>query len=566
MDLKIQPKILPIFLISLIFILSINLIGGGSFDENDNRSIGYEFLDSEGNIVSPAEGEVVHIWNNATIGDYYFEKDSGIQLTNHYEDYWSKNVFCLGYYSGETWNKIYCADELSNFNRNIETDNLTYVNATLWKDISYGNYDLRLGIRYHLGLNDKNLSITIYGKNLGIDIPYDLGFAWKIKDISIPLYTDQDSIRINNTKYNLNETIDKLFKNMTKIYTKYNYTYNDEGIVIDTILEENWTVIEPLPFLEFSSHFTRPENISLTDPYPSSNFLRIDWNENLNYAVKMYGNGNQENFYVALLINAGQFNSGQEKQTTFQWIDAVNTGNLVAYYKLDDDATDETGDHDGAEQGSVSYTTGILNNAFAKGDGDYISIADHGDFDFDGAFSISAWFRSTTSPQQNPIVTKGGSADAVNWELDYNNAEGCIFRYHDGSWQFILRSYTGGLADGSWQHVVVTRDDSNNWVLYENGISEDTGSNSGDFTGTHAIHFSVDGAGNYANRADVDEVGIWKGHALTQAEVTELYNSGDGLSYDDFVAADCWTETPGKIIIPPGCKYYTNVLEGIAPS
>lgn len=30
-------------------------------------------------------------------------------------------------------------------------------------------------------------------------------------------------------------------------------------------------------------------------------------------------------------------------------------------------------------------------------------------------------------------------------------------------------------------------------------------------------------------------------------------------------SGDCWTKSAGKLIIPPGCKYYTNTLEGIIP-
>ncbi len=232
---------------------------------SDNRTIGYEFLD---------DNQVVHIWN--TQDDYFFNKSSGIQFTNHFQDYWTKNVFCIGYYSGGIWNKIKCADELSNFNRDIHSDNQTYVNATLWKDISYGSYDLRLGIQYHLGLDDENLSITIYGKNIGIDIPYDLGFAWKVQDVEIP-GLGEDLIFINGTNYELNETFDLLFKNMNESYYKI-------------------------------SDITK--------------YLRLDWDENLNYAVRMFGDGNQEDFYTTLLINAGHFNPNQEKSTTFYWIDS----------------------------------------------------------------------------------------------------------------------------------------------------------------------------------------------------------------------------------------------------
>jgi hypothetical protein len=235
-----------------------------SFDPNDTRLIGSEFLD---------EGKVVHIWN--IYDDYFFNRSSGIQFTNHYENYWTKNIFCIGYYSGSSWNKIKCADELENFNRSIKTDNETYVNATLWKDITYSGYDMRLGVQYHLELEDGELSIMVYGKNIGVDIPFDLGFAWKIKDVEIP--GDDDTILINETDYDLDGTYDLMFKNL------------------------NETQIEI---------------------HNEKKYLWMDWKQGLNYAVKVYGDGNQENFYTMLLINAGHFNPNQEKSTTLHWIDA----------------------------------------------------------------------------------------------------------------------------------------------------------------------------------------------------------------------------------------------------
>ena len=239
-------------------------------------------------------GDTVEIWN--TEDTYYFDINSGIQFTNHYEDFWSHNIFCIGYYDEGEWIKIKCADELPAFERDIYSDFLTYVNATLWNDFSYGDYDLRLGIQYHLGLNDKSLSVTIYGKNIGIDIPYDLGFAWKVKDIEIPPNSEGDSIRINDTKYFLDGNYDLSFKDMKRTTS----VYNNET-------EEYEYTYEELPYFVVRD---------------KQEFLRLDWNENLNYAVKMYGNGNQEDFYVAILINAGHFNPQQEKQTTFYWIDA----------------------------------------------------------------------------------------------------------------------------------------------------------------------------------------------------------------------------------------------------
>jgi PGF-pre-PGF domain-containing protein len=293
---KILNSLIIGLIIALFFFVFSQAIGvlASSFDQNDNRSIGYEFLNSSGGIVDASQGETVHIWN--TQDNYYFNKSSGIQLTNHFQDYWTKNIFCLGYYSGAEWIKIKCADDLSGFSRTIATDNATYVNATLWKDISYSGYNLRLAVNYYLGLNDKNLTVTVYGKNIGIDIPYELGFAWKVQNFEIPGETQyKDYMFINDTDYALDGTYDLLFQNMTKSYTN--------------IDNPDVTVIEPLPF--FKAH-------------DGAQFLKLDWDPNLNYAVKMYGNGNQSDFYISILVNAGIFNAGQEKSTKFYWIDAFD--------------------------------------------------------------------------------------------------------------------------------------------------------------------------------------------------------------------------------------------------
>ncbi|MBW1820791.1 MAG: hypothetical protein JRI92_03355, partial [Deltaproteobacteria bacterium] len=70
-----------------------------------NSDVGYELLD---------DGDVLHIWNK--YDSYYFNTSSGIQLTNHYNEYWSHNMLMLGYYNNNQWNLIYRTDELIGFN------------------------------------------------------------------------------------------------------------------------------------------------------------------------------------------------------------------------------------------------------------------------------------------------------------------------------------------------------------------------------------------------------------------------------------------------------------------
>ena len=209
---------------------------GDSFNITDD--LGWELL--EGN-------SIIHAWNK--YDDYYFNNSDGIQFSNHYEEYWTRNVMMLGYYAGETWNLLYRTDSLSGFNRIFEGETDGYMNLTLWKDLSYGSYDFRLAIRYHLKPDDVNLTVIPYIKNLGIEIPYNLGFGWEMKDINIGGTFEDDYFRHDGSSNNSNATVFELHNdsldwsssNLTYWYTddSQDWHWNPNAIFND----QRWTVI-----------------------------------------------------------------------------------------------------------------------------------------------------------------------------------------------------------------------------------------------------------------------------------------------------------------------------------
>ncbi len=244
---------------------------------SDLSSIGYDLLN---------DGNVLHIWNEHN--SYYFNISSGIQFTNHYDEYWSHNVLMLGYYNKGKWNLIYRTDELNGFNKDIDTDNETFVNATLWKDLTYKGYDFRLAIRYHLGVDNPDLTVIPYIKNLGDAIPFKLGFGWEIKDIKIANTFENDTIRLFNgtdwISYNLNQTLDNRYIDMD-----YNTTFYLEG-------------------LNEGKYFKRS--------------LYLKWDRTLDYLLRVKSRDGQYNAPVTLFIKVGTLAENQEKYTELNWFDS----------------------------------------------------------------------------------------------------------------------------------------------------------------------------------------------------------------------------------------------------
>ena len=263
-------------LTSFLFLVVILLVNGAeSVNPEDEREIGFEFLNSIGGIVDESEAETIHVWN--TKDNYYFNKSSGTQLTNIYQDYWTHNTFCLSYKNSSNDLDYKCNDEFS-FNWDIKSDNLTYVNYTGWKDIEIEDKEVRATIRYHLKPEDNNITIQVSIENIGeFDITTNVGFLWKSDNIQINGEGD-DYIEINGTSYLLNQTLDKT------------YTYLDNA------------------------------GYNLLDKTGSKLWLK--WDENLDYTFIVNSTVGQYNAPITLDINFGSLDIWEEKNTEMFWHDA----------------------------------------------------------------------------------------------------------------------------------------------------------------------------------------------------------------------------------------------------
>jgi len=132
------------------------------------------------------------------------------------------------------------------------------------------------------------LTVIPYIKNIGgSDITQDLGFAWRLTDIKIDNTYENDYIKIwNNTGYPNYPITTSLAGDLNVNYTNLNQTKFE---MID-----------------------------------DGEYLRLNWNESLNYKLMIDSNPNQYNAPTTLAINAGTLAVGEEKHTTMYWIDAIS--------------------------------------------------------------------------------------------------------------------------------------------------------------------------------------------------------------------------------------------------
>ena len=245
---------------------------------------------------------------------------------------------------------------------------------------------------------------------------------------------------------------------------------------------------------------------------------------------------------------------------------------LVAYYKFDetvgavaDDA--HTGGYDGDITGAAINQTGKIDKAydFDGTDGnDDVDLTNNAIWNttFAGAdkkFSISIWLKIDTN--NNSIFFAKYADDGEDQRQFYMMIETAtgklriIYTFDLSATAYrYIRGSTALAANGlTWYHIVITYDgsiDTNNGLdrvqmyVYANAETETLEGNPGDLgdipsgTGRAVIGANLSSNGltsGYNFDGIIDEVGIWS-KVLTHAEITSLYNSGNGLAYSSFTS------------------------------
>lgn len=202
------------------------------------------------------------------------------------------------------------------------------------------------------------------------------------------------------------------------------------------------------------------------------------------------------------------------------------TDNIIAYWKFQWNSTDEIGSFNGTDT-SITYSTWnwkIGQWAWFNGSSSSISIGSTFMNNL-SAGTISCWINRSATWAQHTIIdkTQTGTANYVQFIVD-----------SDDKLRMILNNTasvksTGTISTG-WTHVWVTFNGSN-CTFYINGSSSGSPANTSTSPNTSRTPFigKVDNNTAWMNGA-IDELWVWS-RALSASEFTELYNSGNWLTY-----------------------------------
>lgn len=214
------------------------------------------------------------------------------------------------------------------------------------------------------------------------------------------------------------------------------------------------------------------------------------------------------------------------------------TDNLVSYWKLDEssgNAADSVGSNTGTNNGTVTYSTGKINNgAVFNGSSQYFTVGTSLLSNYT-ALTVAGWVKLDVNNTYMRFVSKTDSS-TYNQMIRLTNTGKLVAHVHTTTETTITGSTT--LSTGTWYHFAYTYDGSN-INLYLNGSTDATQvSKTGTLpTKAQTVNIGRESAGSEYIDGMLDEIGIWS-RALSGAEISELYNSGNGLAYPFVTGVD----------------------------
>ncbi len=214
---------------------------------------------------------------------------------------------------------------------------------------------------------------------------------------------------------------------------------------------------------------------------------------------------------------------------------------LISYWQLEETSgtrVDSQGTNDLTENNGVEGASGKQGTAadFNQENDQYLSISDllQSGLDISGSISISLWIKMSDLSEPQIFVHK------------YNgnsNRRAYTFYWHNGLLTACLSQF-GSVPNckttpfnfnlNDWYHVAFTWDVSSDiGKIYVNSVQVGNDLSYNIVSINNSSESLLIGSNEYIQTFDgvIDEVGIWS-RALTQEEIVQLYNNGEGLPFE----------------------------------
>lgn len=219
------------------------------------------------------------------------------------------------------------------------------------------------------------------------------------------------------------------------------------------------------------------------------------------------------------------------------------TDSIQAYWNLDEssgNAADSTANNnDLTNNGTATFVAAVIGNGcdLEASSSQYFSIADAAQtgLDFSDAVSFAGWvnFESVSIDQQ--IITKRvGTGNQRSYNFYFDNALDLLtfLWFTDGSTVGGNEAVSWSPSTATWYHIAVTKSGTS-VNFYVNGTQQGTtqsGDNATIYNGTAPFELGAFQTDAQYFDGKMDEWGVWS-RELTSGEISQLYNSGAGLTY-----------------------------------
>lgn len=226
------------------------------------------------------------------------------------------------------------------------------------------------------------------------------------------------------------------------------------------------------------------------------------------------------------------------------------TDNIVHYWKLDEssgNASDSVGSATLTNNNTVGYAAAKINNGADFGSSNTTKYFSNSGSNIVGSGDVTynLWFKTANTTAGSMQLLHGTGANSQEFRCSVLPSTGKVrvTRYNSSSATNV--DNTISVFDNTWHMFTVKWVTGGTITAYIDGTAlGTTGTNTG-IGGTSTPSISLGQMfGEYFSGL-VDEVGVWS-RALSNSEITQLYNSGAGLQYPFTIGQ---TVSPGLMML-----------------